>query len=220
MLPSWYHALIGVQGKEKFKPAYDKGNRSYFCFLSIPPVDKLKEFPTTIQYATLPGPGGELSVLCTNPKCPYREGVEPDEDAVNFSEIDPDHKEVDLMDGISGYDPEEDETPEDIHANRLVSQIENLEAQTPDAKSRGTFVFPYANTINYYDQLLTELANIGETRGLILITSTMHPLQNPIGPRFIVCRSGTSRQAGCPNGLAEILETATPAWRWMCQMCG
>ena len=206
VLPQWYHVLLTVQGKKNFKPAYDRGGRSYFIYLSIPPCDKLREFPSTIQYSSIPGPGEKLRVLCTNPKCPFRAGVEPSSVDGNFSEIDPDHQDVDLMDIMNGLDLEENETLDDIQAHDLVAQIENLEALAPGTKSKGTFAFPFANTISYYDQLFNELANVSETRGLVLITTAMHPLENPIGPRFIICRSGTSRQAGCPNGLAEILE--------------
>ena len=69
---------------------------------------------------------------------------------------------------------QENETPEDMQAHDLVSQIERLEAEAPHTKALDRCTFPHAHTIDYYDQLF-KLSNISETRGLALITATMHP---------------------------------------------
>ena len=80
---------------------------------------------------------------------------------------------MEIMDGLDVA--EDDESSEDAHAHGLVSQIEHLEAEAPGGKGPGKFVFPFANTVDYYLQLFLELANVGDARGLVLITSTMHP---------------------------------------------
>ena len=174
--PKWYHILLSAQSGDSFKPAYQSGGKSTLIYLSIPPCDKLISFPTNIRYSAVLEPGEKLRVMCANPDCPYRSGVGLNTGGDKLDEIDPDHKEVDVMAIMNGLDEGcEEETKEESQAHGLVQQIAGLEALTPHDKALDRFLFPHAHPVSYYEILLRDLGKASECRAMFLLTSSMHP---------------------------------------------